>query len=242
MSNPTIPASTPEDPSAVASALDVARELWENGSHTEAVRWLKRAVEAAADAGHDVRSDMLMKAVIELERSSEEPALTPPPAPPPVTDVKPPPVPSLITPAASKPPPPLPLAARRSPTHPPAAPASMPPTRAQSASPATSTREPQGYVPPPSPPISTAPSHLPPPSLPVGGAHATVEGEPSAAPHALGSRIRVSVKTSARDPNLLVVRPLPEGKRPPPGTREGTLLLVDDSSDGRNLTNGSPAA
>jgi hypothetical protein len=44
----------------------------------------------------------------------------------------------------------------------------------------------------------------------------------------LGSakRIRVFVKTSARDPNLLIARPLVAGQPVPLGTREAVLLLA----------------
>jgi hypothetical protein len=45
------------------------------------------------------------------------------------------------------------------------------------------------------------------------------------------SRLRVSVKASSRDPNLLVVRPLPEGQGPPPGAREAILVLVDGEGE-----------
>jgi hypothetical protein len=39
--------------------------------------------------------------------------------------------------------------------------------------------------------------------------------------------VRVSFKTSARDANLIVARPLAEGQELPPGTREALLVLVD---------------
>jgi hypothetical protein len=41
--------------------------------------------------------------------------------------------------------------------------------------------------------------------------------------------VRVSVRTSVRDPTLLVVRPLAAGQSPPPGAREGFLVLADES-------------
>jgi hypothetical protein len=47
----------------------------------------------------------------------------------------------------------------------------------------------------------------------------------------LPSRLRVSVKVSVRDPNLLVVRPLPDGQPLPPGTREAMLVLADTEGD-----------
>jgi hypothetical protein len=53
-----------------------------------------------------------------------------------------------------------------------------------------------------------------------------------------GTSIRVSVKASTRDPDLLVVRPLAEGRALPPGAREGTLVLKEDD-DAHGHSNGS---
>lgn len=266
MSDPTIPASEPGDPTDVASALEVASELWENGSKSEAIRWLKRAVEAAADAGKDVRSDMLMKAVLDLERSTGEaaevPARASPPAAP-TAGAKPPPLPPSVAASASRPPPaPTASVAPRPPTHPPAAPTSTAP-RAPTHPPSASVAAQRPATQPPaapSPPsaalaaASRAPSHVPPAAASKAPARATpppvsqttagasVATEvSSAAPHPRGSRIRVSVKTSVRDPNLLIVRPLSEGQALPPGTREGSLVLVGDEADARSSANGSPA-
>jgi hypothetical protein len=38
--------------------------------------------------------------------------------------------------------------------------------------------------------------------------------------------LRVSVKTSVRDPGLLLIRILDEGQRPPPGAEEAMLVPV----------------
>jgi hypothetical protein len=43
--------------------------------------------------------------------------------------------------------------------------------------------------------------------------------------------IRVSIKRSARDPNLFVVRKLEEGKTVPMGSKEAFLLLPDRDAD-----------
>jgi hypothetical protein len=43
-------------------------------------------------------------------------------------------------------------------------------------------------------------------------------------------RVRVSVKTSVRDPQLLVVRRLADGESPPPGAREAWLVLPEGES------------
>jgi hypothetical protein len=44
-------------------------------------------------------------------------------------------------------------------------------------------------------------------------------------------QLRVSVKASVRDPNLLVARPLPEGQEPPPGTREALLVMAEPAGE-----------
>jgi hypothetical protein len=54
----------------------------------------------------------------------------------------------------------------------------------------------------------------------------------------LEGRMRVSVKTSARDPDLLLLRPLPEGQSAPVGTREGFLVLAEHEVDPPNPSNG----
>ena len=50
---------------------------------------------------------------------------------------------------------------------------------------------------------------------------------PRVAPAPGLERLRVSVRTSVRDPTLLVVRLLPEGAAPPAGTREALLVLTN---------------
>ena len=44
-----VPAALPNDPEPVVEALEVAGALWNKGDHTEAIRWVRRAAEAAAD-------------------------------------------------------------------------------------------------------------------------------------------------------------------------------------------------
>ena len=50
--------------------------------------------------------------------------------------------------------------------------------------------------------------------------------------------IRVSVKASARDPDLLLLRPLTDGQPPPEGTREGFLVLAEPEGAVRGQSNG----
>jgi hypothetical protein len=125
--------------------------------------------------------------------------------------------------AASKPPPPPTTASR--------APAA--PTAAASARPA-----------PPPLPARSAPSRAPGRSLstPASRAQASIAPlpvVPAAFMVPAGTSLRVSVKVSARDPELLVVRLLPEGRPPPPGAREGTLVLAEEEADAHGHANGA---
>jgi hypothetical protein len=43
--------------------------------------------------------------------------------------------------------------------------------------------------------------------------------------------VRVSVKTSVRDPTLLIVRRLPPSTPAPSGTREALIVLMDSSAE-----------
>jgi hypothetical protein len=113
---------------------------------------------------------------------------------------------------------------------------------------------------PPQPGASPKPSLRPPPPLPpsravasrppLAGAARTNpppqvsgrDGTPASPQRDQVSELRlhVSVKTSVRDPNLLIVRPLAEGQRPPPGTREAFLVLLD-TEGAPNTSNGGHA-
>jgi hypothetical protein len=53
------------------------------------------------------------------------------------------------------------------------------------------------------------------------------------------TRLRVSVKLSVRDPNLLLARPLAEGEAPPPGTRAAVLVLVEPAAEPEPRSGGS---
>lgn len=52
------------------------------------------------------------------------------------------------------------------------------------------------------------------------------------------TRLRVSVKLSVRDPNLVIARPLAAGEPAPPGTREAMLILIEPAADGSNPSDG----
>ncbi len=127
------PTAVTGDSSDVAVTLEVAGALWEKGDKKEAVRWLKRAIEAATQAGDAARAAALASAATDLEAALE--------------------------------------------------------------------------------------SH--------GGRSPGRDG-----------RLRVSVKTSVRDPSLLLLRPLPEGQQAPTGTREGVLVLAETETNPGSHANG----
>jgi hypothetical protein len=85
MNQMNFPASEPNDSDDVALALETAEALWNKGDPSEAVRWLRRAAEAAGDSGDDLRAVVLAKAVAELNTSGAENVpkqIKPPPLPP----------------------------------------------------------------------------------------------------------------------------------------------------------------
>lgn len=89
MNQMSIPASDPNDNDDVALALQTAEALWNKGDPDEALRWLRRAAEAAGDSGDDMRAVALAKAVAELNQAGPESS--------PQKRVRPPPLPSQTT-------------------------------------------------------------------------------------------------------------------------------------------------
>src|SRR5262245_30627020 len=85
MNQMNFPVSEPNDSDDVTLALETAEALWNRGDPSEALRWLRRAAEAAGDSGDDLRAVVLAKAVAELNASGSESApkhVKPPPLPP----------------------------------------------------------------------------------------------------------------------------------------------------------------
>ena len=62
-----VPEAVSGDPSDVAVALEVAGALWGKGDKEEALRWLKRAIDAASEAGEGPRAAALTLAAGEIE-------------------------------------------------------------------------------------------------------------------------------------------------------------------------------
>jgi hypothetical protein len=87
METPTtsIPPAFDDDDEDVHWALSTASALWARGERAEALRWLRRAAEAASDANADDRAVDLFKAAAAVAASidaASEPAETPVPLPP----------------------------------------------------------------------------------------------------------------------------------------------------------------
>jgi hypothetical protein len=103
------------------------------------------------------------------------------------------------------------------------------------------------------PPVESSPPSIPPALAPPGqepwpDSSKRVQLAPAAVPSDAPAHappdgwLRVSVKTSVRDPKLFVLRPLAEGEAAPPRTREGFLMLPDPPSSAPKKPNGSGAA
>lgn len=194
-----VPAALGGDSSDVAVALEVAGALWEKGDNEEAIRWLKRAADAADQAGDSSRAVNLTQVAgdfeAELKARRDDATQSVPSAPGESTD-----------PSTSTPPP---------------APAMSPPPPDEAGDiPA------EGLV-------SASPSYAPPKRKSASFPPPASPAQASSPTPALGrdGGMRVSVKSSVRDPNLLLLRPLPEGQSPPVGTREGFLVLTEDTPE-----------
>ena len=85
----TIPKSIAGDTDDTRWALETAATLWEQGERREALRWVRRAAEAAAESGADDRALALAKSGAELRAAVDLPRTLPPPPPEPVVTEKP---------------------------------------------------------------------------------------------------------------------------------------------------------
>jgi hypothetical protein len=262
----SLPGPEPTDSEDVALALETAQALASKGDVREALRWLRRATEAAERDGNDARTLAIARAAADLTSAMGPPTETPPSPPKPPGRSLPPPLPaSSARPVSASVPPPR--ASAVPPLPPPTGKAVSSPQRV-SVPPQSVSVPPQSVsVPPqsvPVPPQSVKPvptvaraSSLPPPtvarvsSLPARPEPKAqvAEPRPVSVPKTTPSKttpdaasllaklaserpvVRVSVKRSARDPGLLVVRRLDAGKAPPAGASEALLVLVDVAAD-----------
>jgi hypothetical protein len=85
-----LPNPEPADARDIRWALETAQSLWDNGERREALQWVRRAAEAAAESGADDRALMLAKMGAELRGTLDIPRTLPPPKMP---DMKMPDVP-----------------------------------------------------------------------------------------------------------------------------------------------------
>jgi hypothetical protein len=113
-----IPAALATDPSDLVDALEVARNLWGKGETADAIRWVRRAVEAADDAGNFERMGALARVAAELTDQT-------------IARSNPPPVPTSQVRLSSRGPkesaaPPSPRAASKPPPLPPSRPPPLP--------------------------------------------------------------------------------------------------------------------
>jgi hypothetical protein len=202
-----VPAAEADDPVAVVDALEVAGTLWEKGERADAIRWVRRAAEAAADAGNTARLAALARSAADLCAVDRVSA----------ADLE-----EWLVPAQADPPP------EPRPPSP-----SVPAPRRPTALPAVPTK-PRQSVPPPVPSRPPrAPSKAPPlpppvvPSPPLEPVSAARSLERSRTAESGQAGLRVSVRASVREPGLFVVRLLAEGEAPPAGTREGVLVMPE---------------
>lgn len=76
-----LPSPEPADAKDVRWALETAQSLWTQGERREALQWVRRAAEAAAESGADDRALLLAKMGAELRGVLDIPRTLPPPAP-----------------------------------------------------------------------------------------------------------------------------------------------------------------
>src|SRR5512143_2787266 len=117
MTTTPIPQVREDDPEDVSWALSTAATQYARGDRVEALKWLRRAAEAASEAEKDMRALELAKAAAELTTPSMPP---PSQAAPPITP-KAPAVAAVPPPTPSRPPP---LPPQSKPIVPPAPPSS----------------------------------------------------------------------------------------------------------------------
>src|SRR5580658_4857151 len=81
-----VPTAKKEDPEDVAWALQTAEATWSRGDHADALKWIRRAAEAASEAEADDRALELAKAAADVASllADRPTAVAPAPPPPPV--------------------------------------------------------------------------------------------------------------------------------------------------------------
>ncbi len=80
MEVPSPPAVEDSDSDDVRWALETANAVWGRGDIREALQWIRRAAEAAAEVGADMRAVHLAKSAADLRGLLDVPRTAPPPA------------------------------------------------------------------------------------------------------------------------------------------------------------------
>lgn len=217
--SPQFPQGLPNDSEDVSWALSTGQAMWNRGDAVEAIRWLKRASDAASDAGADDRAFALARAAAELKLASGAGTVTPQPPevqpPQPVIPAPPPPLASPNRPVAFAPPSRAPGPPSQMPGRPPTAPPpaaytsdAEPAPSLRSQRPVASTMQSPAMSAPPGP-ARPSPSMTPPPGAVHGGPGATPSTRPRP-PTATGS-----------------ATPIPPAARPggPVSQRTGTIQM-----------------
>jgi hypothetical protein len=142
-----IPPAKKDDSEDVAWALSTAEAMYARGDRSDALKWLRRAAEAASEAQADDRALELAKAAADLASAIGPTTSVPPPPPPPPKQAGPSVAPPAIpVPAAahtrSAPPPPAKAPASAAAAPPPAPPPSKPRGVSPPAKPAAATPKP----------------------------------------------------------------------------------------------------
>jgi hypothetical protein len=228
------PAPEPSDTEDVAWTLQTAGTMWARGDVHEAVRWLRRAAEAAGDSGNDERALKLARAAADLTQATNLPPSVPPP-----------PV------AAAPTPPPLPAP----PANPDQTSRMAVPPLSQTDNPITPFDDPDGaegdytipegleaVEPPPRrppPPPRSSPAAAPsstrnsPSSAPASsrGFREPPPARPSTLPGRVNMRprqaLRVAITPHDSDKNLLIARVLADDEPTPEGEHEALLTAIE---------------
>jgi hypothetical protein len=237
------PAPIPSDPDDVRLALETAQAFVAMGEICEAVEWLERAAERAAQAGQHERAVAFLQAMAGLtNRNAPTPWLASTPSSAPSSDVrdrgfvrppptKLPPCPARLRSGLSSLPPP----ARKSSLLPPPPLKSLPPPARKSSLPPAPMLSPVSSS-PKGPLRASAPPKRSSPASARAAATAQLAIAPVSTPanEPLTERtvrvntIRVAIASSVPEAGRFTIERLAKGQPLPAGTKEATLVLSDE--------------
>lgn len=247
------------DPDSVVTALEVGASMWSRGEQAEAMKWLRKAVDEAFEAGLDERGLELSKSAAAIASlvppaPSAKPSATSTAAPPatvtaqpaPNAGTVPPPVVHAPAPAVSAAPPAaLTTAPQAAPSPPPpvvnASPSSVASVTSPVANPAP---PPVASEPPPRAPSSETSSLKPPAAAAAPAPQELRAPEPDASePAAAASAKRLSVPLPPPVPRTPPPRPLTgrnRSSRPPGGLRTASARPPVRGSRGDDSSRPAP--